>query len=194
MTDSNAAVQVRARPAWLAIAGAAIVAVIVYWMWPAAVQPGSPSNAAREERKQASRQPGAPGTLDVRLDALKQPPPAPGEDGSRNPFRFYVKPPPPPPPAPKPVVTAPPPPPPGPGQVGYVQPPPPPIPLKFIGALEVHGSKVAIFTATDGKGMPQYAHEGEIVLGQYRVIRIGVESVTLEYLDGRGRQTIPMRG
>ena len=30
--------------------------------------------------------------------------------------------------------------------------------------------------------------------GRIRVVKIGVESVTLEYLDGRGRQTIPMRG
>jgi hypothetical protein len=66
--------------------------------------------------------------------------------------------------------------------------------LKFIGTLEVRGRRVGIFVNTDGRGMPVYASEGETVLGQYRVVKIGVESATLEYLDGRGRQTIPMRG
>jgi hypothetical protein len=128
----------------------------------------------------------------VQLDALKQPPPVP-EDASRNPFRFYVKPPPPPPPPPRVpqpgdkdfVVVPPPPPPPPPG--------PPPIPLKFIGTLEVKGKKVAIFQ-TERQGMPVHAAEGELVLGAYRVVKIGVESVTMEYPDGRGRQIIPMRG
>src|SRR5204863_2263586 len=109
-------------------------------------------------------------------------------------FRFYVKPPPPPPP-PKPYVAPPPPPPPPPGTPGaadYV-PPPPPIPLKFIGTLEAPGKKKqAIFS--DGKGAPLYGGEGELILGQYRIVRIGVESVVMEYADGKGRQTIPMRG
>jgi len=136
--------------------------------------------------------PGAPGSLDVRLGDLKDAPPAPQEAG-RNPFRFYVKPPPPPPPPPRVpkvgdkdyVAPTPGPPPPPPG--------PPPINLKFIGTVEVKGRRVAIFQ-TERQGIPIYAGEGETVLGQYRVVKIGVESVTLEYLDGRGRQVIPMRG
>jgi hypothetical protein len=51
---------------------------------------------------------------------------------------------------------------------------------------------VAIFS--DGRGLPLYGKEGESILGQYRIVKIGVESVVMEYLDGRGRQTIPMRG
>ena len=135
-----------------------------------------------------------PGELDVRLEALKQPPAQP-DDAARNPFRFYVKPPPPAPPPPKPVA----PPPlvrvPQPADPDYVPPPPPPpppIPLKFIGTMEQGGRKVAIFS--DGRGLPLYGKEGEPILGQYRIVRIGVESVVMEYLDGKGRQTIPMRG
>jgi hypothetical protein len=127
----------------------------------------------------------------VRLEELKQPPPEPGGDG-RNPFRFYVKPPPPPPPPPrvakpgdKDYAAPPPPQPPGP-------PPIPPIPLKFTGTMEQGKKKVAIFS--DGRGVPVYASEGELVLGQYRVVRIQLESVVMEYADGRGRQTIAMRG
>jgi hypothetical protein len=192
MTDSSAAPTKRPRPAILVVLAAAVGAFIVYAMWPAARQPGAPSNPPREQRKQAAKEPGAPGSLDVGLGDLQGAPPAPEEAG-RNPFRFYVKPPPPPPPPPKPVVVPPPPAPPQPGTPGYVAPGPPPISLKFLGTVEVKGRKVAIFQ-TERQGMPFYAGEGEVVLGQYRVVKIGVESVTLEYLDGRGRQIIPMRG
>jgi hypothetical protein len=36
--------------------------------------------------------------------------------------------------------------------------------------------------------------EGEVVAGQYRILKIGVESVEMAYLDGRGRQTIRLTG
>ncbi len=190
----------RPGPAILGLVGAAAV-LALYAAWPAASKGPAPSNQPREQRKPPTQTPGAkgssghssgtqPGDLDVRLEALKQPPPEP-DDASRNPFRFYVKPPPPPPP-PKPVVAPPPPPtidlnaPPPP------PPPPPPIPLKFIGTLEQGKTRVAIFS--DGRGIPLYAPEGKLVLGQYKVVKIGVESVVMEYADGRGRQTIPMRG
>jgi hypothetical protein len=65
--------------------------------------------------------------------------------------------------------------------------------LKFIGTLEGRGpGRVAIFS--DNHGLPLYGHEGDIILGQYRIVRIGVESVVVEYVDGRGRQVIPLRG
>jgi hypothetical protein len=196
MADSSAVpatAQGRPRPALFLLLAVAVGGLLVYWIWSSAASPPSASNPGREQRRQAAQKdgPGANGPLNVRIDALKQIPAAPEEKG-RNPFRFYV-PPPPPPPAPKvptgafgatPAQPAAPPQPMG----------PPPIPLKFIGTVEVKGRKVAIFTSTDNHGMPVYAAEGDLVLGQYRVVKIGVESVTLEYLDGRGRQTIPMRG
>jgi hypothetical protein len=58
--------------------------------------------------------------------------------------------------------------------------------------MEQGTKKVAIFS--DGRGLPLYAAEGELILGQYRVVRIQIESVVMEYVDGKGRQTIPMRG
>jgi hypothetical protein len=64
--------------------------------------------------------------------------------------------------------------------------------LKFIGTLEQGTMRVAIFS--DGRGVPLYAAEGKLVLGQYKVVKIGVESVVMEYADGKGRETIPMRG
>jgi hypothetical protein len=180
----------RPRPLVLGLIGAAVVVVLIY-AWPAASPRSAPSNQPREPQKPVTQATASSGSLDVRLEELKQPPPEPA-GADRNPFRFYVKPPPPPPP-PKPIVTAPPPPQPGqPGYVAPLPPGPPPIPLKFIGTLEQGKTRVAIFT--DGKGPPVSAPEGGTVLGQYRVVKIGVESVVMEYLDGRGRQTIPMRG
>ena len=182
----------RPRGAVLGFAAVVVAAVVLYTMWPAASPPPAPSNQPREQRPVTTTAANTvQGPLEVRLEDLKQPPPQPGGE-ARNPFRFYVKPPPPPPPPPrvakpgdKDYVAPPPPPPPGP-------PPIPPIPLKFIGTMEQGKKKVAIFS--DGRGVPVYASEGELVLGQYRVVRIQLESVVMEYADGRGRQTIPMRG
>ena len=77
------------------------------------------------------------------------------------------------------------------GPVG--PPPPPPIPLKFIGVIEgVPGvGKVAAFS--DCRSTMR-GGEGDIIDGRYRLVRIGIESVVMEYVDGRGRTTIRMGG
>ena len=72
--------------------------------------------------------------------------------------------------------------------------PPPPIALKFIGLIGPTPQVPKIAVLSDGKGLPVYGKEGDIILGQFRLIRIGVESVELSYLDGRGRQTIRLSG
>lgn len=128
-----------------------------------------------------------PTELDVRLDALKQPRPAADASG-RNPFRFYVKPAPPPPP-----VAARPPMPPAP--TGPVAPPvpegPPMIPLKYFGFMDTPTGKIA--SLSDCRATMR-GREGDVIDGRYRLVRIGVESVVMEYLDGRGRTTIRMTG
>ena len=107
---------------------------------------------------------------------------------ARDIFRFRVKPPPPPPPPPRAAVgpQLPPPPPP--------PPPIPPIALKFIGVVETPAPGRRVAVLSDGRGAPVYGHEGETVLGQYRILRIGAESIEMSYLDGRGRQTIRLSG
>ena len=73
-------------------------------------------------------------------------------------------------------------------------PPPPRIPLKYIGDMtdpKNPGKKIAILS--DARGS-YYGREGEVIEGRYRIIRIGVESIELAYLDGRGRQTIRQTG
>jgi hypothetical protein len=132
----------------------------------------------------------APGSLPsaVKLAALE--PVTSRASADRNPFRFGVPPPPPAPP-PRPVVSAPPPqptaPPPPPPPVG-----PPAIPLKFVGVVQLpNGTKWA--SLSDGRSTLT-GGEGDIVDGRYRIVRIGVESIVMEYVDGKGRQTIPLRG
>ena len=76
-----------------------------------------------------------------------------------------------------------------------VEPPPPPrIPLKYIGEMADPlnaGKRVAILSDTRGV---YHGREGEVVEGRYRIVRIGVESIELSYLDGSGRQTIRQTG
>lgn len=134
---------------------------------------------------------GGPATLPSALRFAALEPVSEQPSAGRNPFRFGAPPPPPaPPPRPTPpaapmVPQGPPPPPPGP-------PPPPAITLKFVGVVQLPtGSRLA--SLSDGKGVLMGA-EGDVIDGRFRIVKIGVESIVMEYLDGRGRQTIPLRG
>jgi hypothetical protein len=168
-----------------------VLAVLGYRAWGnQATSPNgsSPSNP-RAAATTAHGRP-APTAPDVHLEALEGERPAPS-DGERNLFRFKPKAPPPPPSMrpPTPAITDPP--------VPTGPPPPPPLPpitLKFIGVMEQPGTKVKIAVLSDGQGPPMFGSEGGTVAGRYRVIRIGVESIELSYLDGRGRQTIRLTG
>lgn len=179
----------RARPrAWLlGVLGLAVVGLIAYWMWPAAPPPLPASQPAARARSTRETGPQAvtPEDLRVRLDALQAKRPDPGEV-ERNPFRF--RPPPAPPPPPKlPESAAPPPvnlPPPAPAI--------PPIPLKFMGTVEGPGIKLAALT--DCKGFTYAGREGEVIDGRYRLVRIQLESIVMEYLNGTGRTTIRKSG
>lgn len=127
----------------------------------------------------------------VDLDALHAGRPEP-VGTRRNPFRFTPKPAPDPPPSTGsrgPMM-----PPPMPMPIGPTEPAAPPrITLKFIGVMESgRAGKYAILT--DGRGLPIYGKEGQVIEGRYRILRIGVESVDLAYIDGRGRQTIRQTG
>jgi hypothetical protein len=186
-TETPAGHAGRPRP-WLLIAFGVVLAVFLvtrFWPGSPAAPAAGPSNAPRSQGPQGADAKVDPAQLDVRLEALTAAR-EPGGEGDRNPFRFKPKPAPLPPPprevVEQPVAQGPPPPPPG----------PPRIPLKFIGIVEPKpGEKVAAFsdcrTTTHGR-------EGAIVFGQYRLVRIGLESVVMEYLDGRGRTTIALTG
>ncbi len=178
--------------------GAVIVTLAVAVTYRLRSPSGTPTT--RPSTESAASKPATPESRAPRiaLDALAADRPEPG-DGERNPFRFQPKAPPPPPAGPpgsKPETggttgggsqtAAPPAPPAGP-------PPPPPIALKFIGTLEGRGGIGKIAVLSDARAV-YYGREGDIVDGRYRIVRIGVESIELEYVDGRGRQTIRFTG
>ncbi len=181
----------RPRPALLIALAVSVLMLLAWWTMsgnPAvpAVGPSKPRVAAKGKAAPAPSE-----DLSVRLDALQGPRP-PADRGNRNPFRFYT------PPAPAPDRTAAPrpvpplPTPEGP-PVPSGPPPPPPIPLKYIGLLEGVPGQGKLAAFSDCR-TTMHGREGEIIAGQYRLVRIGVESVVLEYVDGRGRTTVRMSG
>jgi len=172
-----------------------ILAAVVWWQSggnPTSVAP-SGATAPKDGQPGASARSGAERTVPVvalaRLSREAQEP----SDTGRDPFRFSARgggtgrsstglvPPvaPAPPPVALPVEST------GP-------PPPPPIPLKFIAVVSRRaGVKIAMLT--DGRGV-YYGSEGSVIEGQYRIVRIGLDSIEMTYLDGRGRRTIPLSG
>lgn len=128
----------------------------------------------------------------VRLDALTRVRPEP-QTGARNPFRFR--------PTPAPASSVSRPQAGGPGgatplsapPVPSGPPPPPPIALKFIGVVERAPSPLKLAVLSDGRNV-FYGREGEVIEGRYRIERIGVESIEMSYVDGRGRQTLRLSG
>jgi hypothetical protein len=69
----------------------------------------------------------------------------------------------------------------------------PPIALKFIGVVEPEGPAPRIAVLSDARGVV-HGREGEVILGQYRILRIGPDSIDIAHVDGRGRQTIRLNG
>ena len=186
MTTESPAQTSRPR-SWLLIALAVVVVALIFsrlWSNGAAVSPPPASPARAANGRQA--EPFDPKELKVRLEALEAPKPDQGEM-ERNLFRFQPKPAPPSPAPPKAEYTPPTTPP--------VPPPPsvPPIPLKLMGFVDLPGGgKVAALS--DCKGATFSAAEGKTVDGQYRVVKIGIESVTIEYINGKGQQTLRVEG
>lgn len=186
-----------ARERWKGVVAAAlglVLAFALYRAWsstsamPSLTSNGSTGGEASSARRSQRAVIAAPDVHLKELD-MERPKPTPGD---RDLFRFKSKPLPAPPPAPPPQVvpTTPPTVATGPAPPAA----PPPIPLKFIGLIgpTAEVPKIAVFS--DGKGLPQYGKEGDIILGQFRIVHIGTESIEMSYLDGRGRQTIRMTG
>ena len=179
--------------ALVVLLGGALYVAVEGWPFAAAGTSAGPAPASNGQGRTARNDrpaPGAPGASeapDVHLEALDTARPKP-DDAGRDLFRFKPKPPPPRPAATqpaRPVEQAP---------VPAGPAPPPPITLKFIGIIDAGQSKKIVAVLSDGRGAPVYGSEGETVLGQYRILRIGTESIEMSYLDGRGRQTIRFTG
>jgi hypothetical protein len=181
----------RPRPWLLVLLGLAVAALLAFRMWPqddSAVPAPTASNQKTTAKPRTRDAPIDPADLDVKLETLQAARPDPG-DPERNPFRFQPKAPPAAPAqqqafAPSAVASAPP---------GPITPPgPPAITLKFIGTVEKEGLRVA---ALSDCRSTMYAREGQVTSdGRYRVVRIGVESVVIEYVNGSGQTTIRLEG
>jgi hypothetical protein len=187
-TEGSSGPAGRPRP-WLVVALVAVagLALMSWLMSGKSAAPMASSSNPRTPARTKGVESIDPAELDVHLEALKRVGPATAAS-DRNPFRFYVKPAPPPSATPPRAVDTTPALPPGP----IVPPGPPPIPLKYIGWIDV--PKVGKVAAFSDCRMTMRGREGEIIAGQYRLVRIGVESVVMEYVDGRGRTTIRQSG
>lgn len=71
-------------------------------------------------------------------------------------------------------------------------PPPAPIPLRYVGYADNPGSG-RIAALSDGR-FTYNGKEGDVIEGKWRIVRIGVESVVIEYVNGAGRQTLRLAG
>ncbi len=163
---------------------AVLAAVIAYQ-----VSPRRAPSAASQARPGPARRGVSPAELttvpDVHLEALDAQRAAPVVRG-RNLFRDRPDPPP---EAPPPVA---------PGRQSRAvealptgPPPPPPITLKFIGVVHAGGRAVAVLS--DGRDI-LYGREGEVVDGQYLIVKINVETIEVSYPDGSGRRVIRLTG
>ena len=200
--DTPAVASNRPRPWLLALLLMTAMAYVATRMFSGAPASSAvPTTPARQQGRTPANGQLDPKSLDVRVESLGQKA-APLEDPKRNIFRFQpVAPPPPPPgsivarPTPAPEIPPDPPKPIGP-------PPPPPIrdTVKFIGIVETARGKIGAFSIWDAqarecRGVPSAAREGEVIEGRFRVVRLGVESATLAYLDGKGQpETLPLNG
>ncbi|MCC7417199.1 MAG: hypothetical protein IT176_08650 [Acidobacteria bacterium] len=158
-----------------------------YRLWPRTSAGAAPSSnqagTARNARSDAERAPLA--GPDVRLETLAGERTAPGA-GGRDLFRFKPRAAPPPSEPARPAPMRPEPA--GPPAAAPVQ----PIALKFIGIIDRGGQRIAVLS--DSAGHVDYGAEGAIIGGRYRVLKIGVESIEMAHLDGRGRQVIRLTG
>jgi hypothetical protein len=165
------------------------VLVVVMFVVSRGDGPTGRSAAPSNQRGRGAAPQATPTVADVNLEALQAEHDEP-EEPERNPFVFRQKPAPPPPrqpvAPPQPVEVTP--------QAPAGPPPPPPIPLKFIGVLEIPSQNAKVAVLSDGRGGTYHAREGQTVLGQYKLLKIGAESAEMSYVDGRGRQTLRLSG
>jgi len=169
-----------------------VLALVLAYQFRQDSAPGAGPEAARSAvaGRPGGRKPEPPlsAVPDVRLAALGAAQAAQPAGSVRNPFQVKPKPAPPPPP---PVNRGA-----GPGQSPDqppAPPPPPPITLKFVGVVTPGGgaAKIAVLS---GGGDVFYGREGDIIDGRYRIVSVGVESVVVAYVDGRGTRRIPLSG
>jgi len=63
------------------------------------------------------------------------------------------------------------------------------VPLSFVGFVESPGVEGRVVVLTDGE-VVHYGRVGDVIDGRYRIVGLGLESVDLERIDGKGTQTL----
>jgi hypothetical protein len=174
----------RRQLSWLGLL-AVVVAALAWYQFGRGPEPAATRPVASNPKAGATNAPGQgvlPEPVKLTDLASEGDTPSPG----RNLFRFGVKPTPPPPPVVQLPPGPPPPPPPPPG--------PPPIKLRCLGTMERPDVGRVVALKDPDSGAVFQALEGQIVDGRYRVVKIGLTSVVVSYIDGSGQRTLSFGG
>jgi hypothetical protein len=65
--------------------------------------------------------------------------------------------------------------------------------VKFLGFAE-DPSRPGKLVSLSISGAVVLAREGAVVDGKYRLVKVGLDSIVMSYLDGQGQQTIKLTG
>lgn len=172
------------RPRWIVFAAAgAVIVLAAYGLMPAdAPGPATPVRAGERSRPGPAESP----LPVIDFARIANPPPAPGL-GSRDLFDFAALPPAPV-PSPPPSAEGDDPPP-----ITVPTPPPlPPLNIKYIGAVERRGVKVAMLMTERNEVLT--GQVGETVGNRFRIVKIGLESVDIQEVGSDQVRRIPLKG
>jgi hypothetical protein len=162
---------------------------VAYWVMQPAAVPVDASGPAT-----ARPEPSGPLPVPdlVRLARLDDVPML--SEAGRNPFAFGLRPAPPaPPPQFRPTAPLPS----TPSVPMTPAPPagPPPIGLKLTGmTVAVAGGRTMVTLKDPATNTVHVAHEGDVVDGRYKIVKVGQTSVVVSYVDGSGVRTLPLGG
>jgi len=161
-----------------------VIALGSLWWALRGSETGTPATAPAVQAKAKDSGPmQIPETVKIAaLDPVAEEPAA-----GRNLFRFGVKPPPPRPPEPPRA----PPPPVIPQET--LPPPPPQVQLELTGLMVGPDQQRMAMLKDPKTGTTFYGIEGAVVDGQYRVVKVAEMSAIVEFADGTGRKTIPLK-
>jgi len=178
---------VKERPRWIVFAAAgAAVLLVAYALMPGdAPGPATPVRAGERARPGSAESP----LPVIDFARIANPPAAPGL-GTRDLFDFVA---PPPPPIPSPLPR---------GAAGGADDPPPvtvptptplpPLNIKYIGAVERRGVKVAMLMTERNEVLT--GQVGEMVGNRFRIVKIGLESVDIQEVGSDQVRRIPLKG
>jgi hypothetical protein len=178
---------VKERPRWMMLAAAGAVAAAAAWVLLSRDSPNPSSPVQAGERRKGTEPVESPLPV-IGYNRVENPQPVPGL-GDRDLFDFEAPPPPPtlaPTPPPVTLATL------APSPTLPTPPPLPPMNIKYIGAVEKKGAKVAMLMTDKSEVLTGQA--GEVVGNRFRIVKIGLESVDIQEVGSDQVRRIPLRG